>query len=93
MKLLDKRMPFDSSSSLNVRCCKLWLKSFGNIFYNACYDPSCPFNNCKDVKTPLSAIDDKFRNSFFIDVYEILGSVFECIESDSIFKSAIKNHP
>ena len=53
-------------------------------FYNAfvlkhkkrkCISPlqrCCPFNNCKDVKALLSAFNNKFRNSFFIDIHEIL---------------------
>ena len=55
-----------------------------------CHNQSCPICNSKDVKAPLLAFKDEFRNLFFTDVYEILWSAFECIESDSIFKSAIK---
>ena len=106
---LEERKPFDSSSTLNVICCKLWFESSGNIFYNSsilkqkkrkcissrqkCHDPSCPFNNYKDVKALLLAFNNEFRNSFFIDVHEILQSVFECIETDSYFKAAIKKSP
>ena len=109
MKHLEERKPFDLTSSLNVRCCKLWFESFGNIFCNAsalkhkkrkcisslqrCHDPSCPFNNCKDVKAHLSAFKDEFRYLFFMDVHEILQSAFECIGADSYFKAAIKKSP
>ena len=55
-----------------------------------CHDWSCPFNNCKDPKVLSSASHDELRNLFYIDAHEILWSAFECIESDSLFKSAIK---
>ena len=41
----------------------------------------------------MSAFNNEFRNSFFIDVHEILLSAFECNENDSYFKSAIKQSP
>ena len=34
-KHFEEMKPFDSHSSLNFRCFKLWFESFGNIFYNA----------------------------------------------------------
>ena len=39
------------------------------------------------------AFKDEFRNLFYTDVHEILWSAFEGIESDSLFKSAVKNAP
>ena len=108
-KHLEERNPSDLSSSLNIRCCKLWFESFGNVFYNApvlihkkrkCisslqryHDQNFPFNNCKDVKALLSALNDEFRKFFFIDVHETLWPAFQCIESDSLSKSAIKKSP
>ena len=41
----------------------------------------------------MFAFQNEFRNSFFIDVHEILWSTFECIESDFYFKAAIKKSP
>ena len=106
-KHLEQRKPSNLSSSLNVRCCKLLLQLFGNVFYNAsvlkqkkrkcisslqkCHDQSCPFNNC--IRALLSAFNDEFKNSLFINVEEILWSAFECIEPDSYFKATIKRSP
>ena len=71
-KDLEQRTPFDSSSSLNDRCYKLWFESFGKNIYNAsvlkskkrkhisssqrCHDQSCPFGNHKHVDALLSAV-------------------------------------
>ena len=80
-----------------------------NFFYNASvlrhkkrkcisslqkyHDPSCPLNNCKDVKALLLAFNNELRNSFFVDVHEILWSAFEYIETDSYFKLSSRNYP
>ena len=54
---------------------------------------ACLFNNCEDVKVLSSAFNNKFRNLFIISVHEILWSAFECIASDSLLKSSIKESP
>ena len=79
--------PFYCASDLKQ---KKW-KLFSSL--QKCHDPSFPFNNCKVVKALLLATNDEFRNSFFINVHEILQSAFECIETDSSFKAAIKKSP
>ena len=45
------------------------------------------------VKALVSSFNNELRNWFFIDVHEILWSAFECIETDSYFKAAIKKSP
>ena len=97
------------NKSLNVWCYKLLFESFGNICYNASVlkrkkwkcilslqkydDLSYIFNNCKDVRTLLLGCNNEFRNLFFIDIHEILQSLFEWIETNSHFKTAIKKLP
>ena len=89
-KHLEEWKPFDLSSSLNVRCCKLKHKKRNFFSTQRSHDQSYPFNNCKAVKALLSAFNDEFRNLFVIDLHEILWSAFECIETDFYFKVAIE---
>ena len=41
----------------------------------------------------MTAFKDELINLFFIDIHEILGSAFEYIECDSLFKFAFKKLP
>ena len=107
-KNLEQRKPY-SSSSFNEICFQIWFESFENIFdhdsvpkkkrkecissQHRCNDQSCFFNNCKDMKALSSAFHDDFNNSFWIDVYEIIWSALDCIESKYIVTLFIKIVP
>ena len=55
-----------------------------HVFYLTMDDAmisNAPFTTCKDMNLLMIVSQDEFRNSFFIDVHEILQSAFESIES------------